>query len=220
MKETVLYFVRHGQSIGNLNHRLLGFMDLDLSELGYRQAEISADALAEVKIDKFYSSDLKRAYHTALSHAKRRGAFVLTDERFREMYLGEMEYADIAHLRSINDPEFLTFLNDFGNFSPRGGESAAALAERIYDVTLDVAKRNEGKTVLIGCHGAAIRVLFGKLLGYTAEEVSTKLNFPLNASISIVKYSDGVLIPVEFSRDEHIVDTLPYPSEHRIFSRD
>ena len=217
MKDTVLIFVRHGQSIGNLNHRLLGFKDLDLSELGYRQAEISADAIAHVKIDKFYSSDLMRAYHTALAHAKRRGCDVVRDERFREMFLGEMEYADIAYLRSINDPEFLTFLNDFGNFHPKGGESAAALAERIYDVTLEVARANIGKTVLIGCHGAAIRVLFGKLLGYSPEEVSTKLNFPLNASISIVKYSDGRLIPVEFSRDEHIVDTLPYPSEHRIF---
>ena len=80
--------------------------------------------------------------------------------------------------------------------------------------------RNEGKTVLVGCHGAAIRVLFGKLLGYNADEVSKKLNFPLNASISVVKYSGGALIPIEFSRDGHIVDTLPYPSEHRIYCKD
>ena len=220
MKDTVLIFVRHGQSIGNLNHRLLGFMDLDLSELGYRQAEISADALADVEIDAFYSSDLKRAYHTALAHAKRRGKDVTQDDRLREMFLGEMEYADIAYLRSVNDPQFLTFLNRFGYFHPNGGESAVELAERIYSATLDIAKKNEGKTVLIGCHGAAIRVLFGKLLGYTKDEVSEKLNFPLNASISIVKYKDSSLIPVEFSRDAHIVDTLPYPSEHRIFRQD
>lgn len=220
MKDTILIFVRHGQSIGNLNHRLLGFMDLDLSELGYRQAEISADALDGVLIDEFYSSDLKRAYHTALASAKRRGKDVITDERLREMYLGEMEYADIAYLRRVNDPELLTFLNSFGDFHPKGGESAAELAERIYSATLDIAKKNEGKTVLIGCHGAAIRVLFGRLLGYTSEEVSTKLNFPLNASISTVKYSSGRLIPIEFSRDEHIVDTLPYPSEHRVFLQD
>ena len=220
MKDTVLIFVRHGQSIGNLEHRLLGYMDLDLTELGYRQAEISAEAIADVKIDKIYSSDLKRAYHTAMAHAKGRGLTVETDERLREFYLGEMEYADIAHLREIADPDFMTFLNDFGHFHPRGGESAVALADRIYDVTLEIARNNPGKTVLIGCHGAAIRVLFGRLLGYTQDEVSTKLNFPLNASISIIKYSGDRLIPVEFSRDGHIVDTLPYPSEHRVFMQE
>lgn len=217
MMDTVIYFVRHGQSVGNLKQRLLGFMDLELSELGYRQAEISADALADVEFDKIYSSDLQRAYYTALAHAKRRGLEVEVDKRLREMFLGEMEYADMVQLKNDNDPDIMTFYNDFGNFHPKGGESTVQLAERIYEATLDIAKKNVGKTILIGCHGAAIRVLFGKLLGYTREEVSKKINFPLNASVSVVRYNGEDLIPVEFSRDEHIVDTLPLPSQHKIF---
>ena len=37
--KTHIYFIRHGQSEGNLKDLYLGHMDLDLSELGYRQAE-------------------------------------------------------------------------------------------------------------------------------------------------------------------------------------
>ena len=60
MYNTKLIFLRHGQSIGNLERRLLGHTDLDLSELGYRQAESAAYALKDEKIDFIYSSSLKQ----------------------------------------------------------------------------------------------------------------------------------------------------------------
>lgn len=220
MEKARLIFVRHGQSVGNFNHVLLGHTDLDLSELGYEQARISADALSDEKIDVIYSSDLKRAYNTAVAHANIRNMTVIADKGFREQHLGRMENASVAVLRDANDAEYLVFKNDFGNFHPTGGESTYALGERIYENAIRVARENIGKTILIGCHAAAIRSLFGKLLGFSREQISRELNFPLNASFSIVEYTDGELFPIEYSRDEHIAHTLPYPSEHRIFTTD
>ena len=40
---TTMIFVRHGQSLGNLNGEFLGHTDLDLSERGYMQAEKTAE---------------------------------------------------------------------------------------------------------------------------------------------------------------------------------
>ena len=61
-----MIFVRHGQSLGNKERAFLGHTDLDLSVLGYEQAELTAEFLKDRKIDKIYSSDLMRAYHTSL----------------------------------------------------------------------------------------------------------------------------------------------------------
>lgn len=69
---TILLLVRHGESLGNARREFLGHTNKDLSELGYKQAEKTAEYLSKVKIDAVYSSDLIRAHNTALPHAKLR----------------------------------------------------------------------------------------------------------------------------------------------------
>ena len=59
--KTKIYIIRHGHSLGNLTRTFLGHVDLDLSDLGYKQADCTADALKNEKIDIIYSSDLSRA---------------------------------------------------------------------------------------------------------------------------------------------------------------
>ena len=46
-----IILVRHGQSIGNQTRVFLGHTDLDLSELGYKQANATAEYLKNEKID-------------------------------------------------------------------------------------------------------------------------------------------------------------------------
>ena len=67
--KTKIYFIRHGESLGNAARKILGHTDLDLSELGYRQAFATAEHLKDIHIDVIYSSDLMRAMHTAEPNA-------------------------------------------------------------------------------------------------------------------------------------------------------
>ncbi len=219
MNRTKLVFVRHGQSIGNAEHVLLGHTDLDLSELGYRQADIAARAFLNEKVDMIFSSDLKRAYNTALAHSKLRGIPILADEGFREIYLGEWEGVSTLKLRENNDPLFEDFCHRFGYFVAPGGEDIWQLSERIYASAKQIAEKNPGKTLLIGTHAAAIRMFFAKILGYGREEVSTLLPFPTNASFSVCEYNGESFLPLEFSRDEHIIGELGAPSAHIIFGK-
>ena len=65
---TRLLFVRHGQSEANLEGVFAGQIDPALTELGYRQAECTAEFIAKTySVDAVYSSDLQRAYHTGLA---------------------------------------------------------------------------------------------------------------------------------------------------------
>ena len=58
---TLLIFVRHGESEGNKAERFNGHSDFKLTEKGRQQAQKTAEYLDKYKIDKVYSSDLKRA---------------------------------------------------------------------------------------------------------------------------------------------------------------
>ncbi len=69
---TRLIITRHGQSIANAQYRFAGHSDFDLSEIGHKQAELAAEYISKnFTVDYIYSSDLLRAYNTALPTAKR-----------------------------------------------------------------------------------------------------------------------------------------------------
>ena len=73
---TELYLIRHGQSLGNFERRFLGHTDLDLTPLGYKQAQCAAAFFKDIKIDAVYSSDLLRAFNTAKAVADEKPAAI------------------------------------------------------------------------------------------------------------------------------------------------
>ena len=80
---TRLVITRHGQSIANAEYRFAGHSDFDLSEIGKAQAELTSQYIcAHEKIDVIYSSDLLRAYNTAVPTAKNLGLEIIPTEGF------------------------------------------------------------------------------------------------------------------------------------------
>lgn len=59
-------FIRHGESIWNLENRFTGWTDVPLTETGRKEAQTAGKALKEkgFTFDKCYTSYLKRAVHT------------------------------------------------------------------------------------------------------------------------------------------------------------
>ena len=198
-----IILIRHGESLANAQRIYLGHTDWDLSELGYKQAESAAELISDVKIDKIYSSDLIRAYNTVLPHAKRRGIEIIRCKGLREVYLGDWECREVKKLEEEYPEQFLIgWHKNFGTCKVPGGESIPELAERIYNTVADIARENEGKTVLLGCHAAAIRAFWGKVTGTRAEDVCEMIPFPKNASFTVVEYDGEALRPVVFGTDD------------------
>ena len=200
---TTIYFVRHGESIGNQKRIYLGHTDLDLSPLGYLQAEETAKILSHVPFSAVYSSDLIRAMHTAEPHAKMRGISVIPSRELREMHVGEWEGVHVEEL--LLDERFTKgWRENFGNFTIPGGENVAAAADRIYNAVLEISKRHDGETVLVVFHAAVLRAFWCKMLGISKDMWATALPFPTNASYSIVKCENGSFNPISYSCDEHL----------------
>lgn len=205
-KRTKLIFIRHGQSIGNALHMLLGHTDLDLSELGFTQARTTAEYLKNERIDAIYSSDLKRAMSTAEPHAALRGITVTPDKQLRETYLGEWENMTVDEvIEKYGEKVYrVDWTENFGSFTFPSGESVWGSGERFKKETERLAKEHEGKTLLIVAHGAVIRAFFANIMGYTPEECSTKTLFPTNASYSVAYYENGRFLVESYSNDEYL----------------
>ena len=207
--KTRIYFVRHGQSYGNQHRIFLGHTDMDLTDMGRMQAQRTADKLADIEFDAIYSSDLSRAYNTALPHAEMRGLKVKTDRRFREFYCGDWEGLTVEQIiEKYGELYTDKWVNEFGTFTMPGGESVPDGAARMYEAALEIAKAHPDKNILCASHAAVIRAFFAKVAGIAPTEVSKQLPYPSNASYSIIEFDGEKLSVASYSEDEHLSDLL------------
>ena len=205
MKETKIFIVRHGQSLGNANFIYLGHTDLDLSELGKQQAKLTAERLKNEKIDAIYSSDLLRAHNTALPHAELRGLEVVDSQSFREIFIGDWEGMTVPEIKEKYYKEFtVDWIKNYGLFRAPNGESVQEAADRFYAEAERIARENEGKTILIASHAGIIRGFWGRISNIAPEDLAQAFPFPSNASFSVVTYGDYGFKPIEFSVNDHI----------------
>ena len=214
-KQTKIILIRHGQSLGNANHTMLGHTDLDLSPLGYLQAETTANYLKNEKIYEIYSSDLIRAYNTAVPHAKIRNLDIKISEKLREARIGEWENLSLEQIfeKWGREVYFIDWHQNFGTFEFPGGESIKGAGERFYNAVLEILTQNLGKTVLITAHAAVIRAFWGIISEISWENIASTLDFPSNASYSIAYFDGEKIIPESYSNDSHLIDigiTKPY----------
>lgn len=208
---TTIYLIRHGESVGNLHRICLGHTDLDLTDLGYRQAEKTAEALMGIEFSAIYSSDLIRAVHTAEPHARMRGLSVETSELFRELYFGNWENASVLMLKEKFKEEFTVgWRQNFGTFTAPMGESVVEMAERMALGLKNIAYTHAGEKILVASHAAAIRALWGKISGHTPEEWADAYPFPTNASYSIIEFDGEKLRPISYSNDEHLGELVTF----------
>lgn len=212
MAATEIYVVRHGQSMGNLKDLFLGHTDLDLTELGYEQAELTARHLDGIRADAIYSSDLLRAFHTAECTARRKGLPVIPEPGLREIHAGVWEGVVFAQIAQSHPEAFEVWRTDFGNSYCPGGESVAELRQRITSTVEAIAKRHPGQTVFLFSHAVAIRTLAAAWAGLLADEMQLH-PWPTNASVSHGRYCDGKFTLLEYSRDDFMGDMVTAFSE-------
>ncbi len=208
---TNLIFVRHGESLANKEDVCIGHTDLDLSEKGRVQAQLTAEyIISNFEVDKIYSSDLKRAYNTAKAVADKLSISVMADQNLRELYFGEWENRKISDLVD-NEEEFKVWRNDISKTKCPGGETVAHMYDRILSAVEKIAKENDGKTVLIVSHGTPIRAMECVCMGKDIEYMKN-ISWVANASVSTATYEDGIFNIIEFSQDSHmgeLVTNLP-----------
>ena len=84
----MLYIMRHGRTVWNMEHKLQGKTDVPLSKAGRPVVEQAAVAYRDTHIDVCYCSPLIRAMETAEIVLRGREVPIITDARLEEMGFG------------------------------------------------------------------------------------------------------------------------------------
>lgn len=157
---------RHGLTEQNAGGIYQGHLDSDLSPVGIAQARAAAVLLAAEQPDLLWSSDLRRAAHTAEELALLTGLPVRYDARLREIDVGQwqgMSHGDVVAAYPA-DTEAL----ERGEDLRRGvhGETVAEVAHRTRAAVQDLlTELPPGGTGVIASHGLACRALAAALVG-------------------------------------------------------
>lgn len=196
-----IYLVRHGQSTANVNDVFLGQHDLDLTELGYEQATLTANYLKDIPVDAIYSSDLSRAYHTAEATATLLGKKIITDIGLREIDGGEWEEMTFVDLWEKYYDSMITFTTDIGVSKIEGGESVKELFDRFNGTVEKIAKENDGKTIFIFSHATCLRCFATLCMGKDLKEMKD-VPWPNNASVTEAEYENGKFKLIKYGFDD------------------
>ena len=161
-----VYFVRHGQTVWNVENKICGATDIALTELGHQQAIETGKTILEqgIKADEILYSPLVRAKDTALHISEMTGITAREEPRLKEQNFGKYEST------ARNGEEFQEAKKQFV-CRYEGGESMLHLAQRIYNL-LDEVKASD-KTYILVAHNGIARVVQSYFYEMTNEEYAS-----------------------------------------------
>ena len=119
MSDVIVWLVRHGETVWNAQHKISGWIDVELSERGQQMARDLRPRLEPERFDGVWSSDLKRAIDTAELAYRRPER---QDERLRELDFGPLEGENWLTIPAEHQQEVI----DFCEHCTRGGEKISA----------------------------------------------------------------------------------------------
>lgn len=212
-----LVLLRHGESQWNLENRFTGWVDVDITEKGEREARLSGEELKKKNLhfDKMFTSVLKRAIHTAeivCEVAGYQNLPVERDQALNERHYGALQGLNKAetakkygeeqvHLwrRSydVPPPKDVTELNPDG-YSESLKDTAARTIPYYQNKIEQLVK--DGKNILVVAHGNSLRSMVMFLDNLTKEEV-LELNIPTGVPL-VYEFENGKIINKYYLKHE------------------
>lgn len=158
------YFVRHGETVWNVENKICGKTDSPLTDHGREQAaETGRKLLAEgIRADEILHSPLSRAAETAGIISGLTGIPCRVEPRLIEQNFGKWESTPRDNPAFRKAKENFVCSND-------GGESHLKLAQRIYNLLDDIKAESEDKTYILVAHNGIARVVQSYFTDMTNE---------------------------------------------------
>jgi len=209
-----LVLLRHGESEWNASNQFTGWVDVNLTDKGRREAVRGGELLTEHNLlpDVLYTSLLRRAIstaHLALDAADRLWIPVRRTWRLNERHYGALQGLNKAEIRDrYGDEQFMTWRRSYDTPPPpieKGSEYSQDADPRYVDIgggpltecLSDVVVRflpyftdvivpdlRLGKTVLIAAHGNSLRAIV-KLLFDVSDAAIPGVEIPTGNPLAI-----------------------------------
>jgi probable phosphoglycerate mutase len=206
---TQITAVRHGETAWNAQSRLQGQLDIDLNERGRWQAQRAGQALADSGITTIYCSDLRRAHDTALAISRaiaQHSGIAATDLRLesglRERSFGDFQGLTYDEVGALHPEDALRWKQRDPHWAPPGGESPAALHQRIAATLHAIAAQHPGEHIALVSHGGVLDTLYRLATGQALNAPRTwELG---NCAINRLLYTPQALTLVGWADTQHL----------------
>ncbi len=186
-----LILARHGETVWNVEKIYRGRTDVNLDEVGIKQAELLGKYLSNWKLEAIYSSPIKRALDTANIVARYQKIGVHVAEGLIDFDYGEWQSLPEQEVQRL----YPALLNEWHNNPHKvkmpGGESLEDVRRRAIEVVNDVLSKYQGSIVLVS-HRVVIKVLICSLLGLDNSHF-WNINQDVGG-ITVFNYVDGRFI--------------------------
>lgn len=205
--KTKIYLVRHTQTVGNIEHRLTGRTDYEVTQQGKEYVSKMTERLKNIKFDIAYASTSKRTSKTIQELADLNHLQIIEDEDLCEMYFGIYDGKTWDEVNRI-DPKIKKIQDDINEICEiPEQETTEEVTERMYNTMTNIATNNLGKNVLICSHGVAIEAFLRKITGLPFSEKRKEYS-QKNTCLNVITYdSDTKSYEIELLNDfSHLED--------------
>jgi broad specificity phosphatase PhoE len=161
---TRLLLIRHGEVEATYQKKFGGWIDMNLSPNGRRQARTLADYLRHKTIDAIYASPMKRVQQTLAPTLKLDGHRQIILDGLREINFGDwtgLGWQEVEERFKFPSHKWLDEIQSRG--SPNG-ETGKAFRQRVEPCLRQILAKHPGQNVAIFCHGGVIRMLLAILI--------------------------------------------------------
>lgn len=203
-----IYLIRHAEAMGNVLEFFQGRTDESLSEKGEKQLDCLAERFRDLKVERLYSSPLKRTLATAEAVNKYHSLPIITDEGLIEINGGAWEGRPWAELPERYPVEYGLWKNHMEDFYIEGGEKMTEVFARMKQTMDKIARENPGRTVAVVSHGCSLRNYLCHCMGRPISALKD-VGWSDNTAVSLIEYDDNFTPRIIFKNsNEHLPPEL------------
>jgi len=196
-----LILARHGETAWNVEKVYRGRADVNLDEVGIKQAELLGKYLSNWRLDAIYSSPLRRALDTASIIARYQTIGVHIAHGLIDFDYGAWQSLPEQEVKRLYPALHHEWHNNPHKVRMPGGESLEDVRSRAMEVVDDVLCKYQGTVALVS-HRVVIKVLVCSLLGLdTSHFWNIKQDV---CGITIFDYVDGRFVLARHNDTSHL----------------
>ena len=191
----VIYFVRHGEALDDVEDRYGGWADDPLTKDGLQTARILAKKITSFspKPKKIYSSPFKRALETAeiIGSSLKLQVIKITNLKERNRY-GILTSMTKTEARKKH-PDLVVEVEDYLH-TITGAETYQHYRDRVLKALKEIFSGVDADSLVV-CHGGTFRVIMWELLGrkyYKSADLNAFISTKENEGKLVLKKSSGL----------------------------
>ncbi len=185
-----LYITRHGETEWNVEGRMQGWKNSNLTQKGIKNAEALGKLLESTEFRAIYSSTSQRAIHTAELIRGNRNITIITDESLREINLGELEGKLKEEYTDSDRQQLDSFWNRPHQYKALSGEDFYQVRIRIEATLKKIISENKDSNIIIVTHGGIVKTMMAIFKGVPVEKL-WEPPFIHGTSLSIVEIDNS-----------------------------